>query len=217
MAIDFETADPASDSACAVALVRVEDGRVVRREQRLIRPPRSRFHFTHVHGIRWQDVERCPTFGTVWPELAPVLDGVEFLAAHNAAFDRRVLEACCAAAGLAAPTLPYRCTVQVARAAWRVFPTRLPDVCRFLGIPLVHHDPMSDAEACARIVVAAEVAMSPARAGAPARAGLASLAPGALPAPAGPGLAASGSTADLGRLRPAIAVAPADVTAARPR
>lgn len=211
MAIDFETADPASDSACAVALVRVEDGRVVRREQRLIRPPRSRFHFTHIHGIRWQDVERCPTFAAVWPELAPVLDGVAFLAAHNASFDRRVLEACCAAAGLTPPSLPYRCTVQVARAAWRLFPTRLPDVCRYLDIPLVHHDPMSDAEACARIVVAAEVAMSPARAGTPSRAGLASPAPG----PSAQG--ALGTVVDLGRLRPAIAVAPADVTAARPR
>lgn len=211
MAIDFETADPASDSACAVALVRVEDGRVVRREQRLIRPPRSRFHFTHIHGIRWQDVERCPTFAAVWPELAPVLDGVEFLAAHNASFDRRVLEACCAAAGLTPPALPYRCTVQVARAAWRLFPTRLPDVCRYLDIPLVHHDPMSDAEACARIVVAAEVAMSP------ARAGLASPASGSPAAVAASALAASGASIDLGRLRPAIAVAPADVTAARPR
>ncbi len=216
MAIDFETADPASDSACAVALVRVEGGRVVRREQRLIRPPRSRFHFTHIHGIRWQDVERCPTFATVWPELAPVLDGVAFLAAHNASFDRRVLEACCAAAGLAPPTLPYRCTVQVARAASRVFPTRLPDVCRYLDIPLVHHDPMSDAEACARIVVAAEVAMSPARAGTPSRAGLASPVP-AVSAPGPSALAASGPSIDLGRLRPAIAVAPADVRAARPR
>jgi DNA polymerase-3 subunit epsilon len=31
----------------------------------------------------------------------------------------------------------------------------LPDVCRRLGIGLIHHDPGSDAEACARIVIAA--------------------------------------------------------------
>lgn len=159
-AIDFETADAGPDSACAVALVLVEGGRVVAREARRIRPPRSRFLFTHVHGIRWQDVERCPPFAGVWPELRPLLDGVEFLAAHNAPFDRRVLEACCAGAGWPAPDLPFRCTVRVARAAWRLFPTRLPDVCRYLGLPLVHHDALSDAEACAQIVLAAEAAMA---------------------------------------------------------
>ncbi len=196
----------------------------MRREQRLIRPPRSRFHFTHVHGLRWQDVERCPTFGGVWPDLAPLLDGVEFLAAHNASFDRRVLEACCAAAGLPPPALPYRCTVQVARAAWRVFPTRLPDVCRFLAIPLVHHDPMSDAEACARIVVAAEVAMAPARAATAARrdpvarggASRRRCTPSRRPDRPRP-LAASGPRSTSAACGRRSAVAPADVPAARPR
>ena len=59
---------------------------------------------------------------------------------------------CCAAAGLAAPALPYLCTVKLARAAWNVRPTRLPDVCRYLAIPLNHHDALSDATACASIV-----------------------------------------------------------------
>ena len=34
------------DSACALALVRVEDGRIVARDHRLIRPPRRDFEFT---------------------------------------------------------------------------------------------------------------------------------------------------------------------------
>ena len=159
VAIDFETADTGRDSACSVACVRVEGDRVVRSEVRLIRPPRSGFQFTHVHGIRWEDVTSAPTFGPVWRELSPILDGAEFLAAHHAPFDRSVLEACCRAAGLEMPTLPFRCTVRIARAAWRLFPTRLPDVCEFLGIPLRHHDARSDAEACARIVIAAGVAV----------------------------------------------------------
>jgi DNA polymerase III subunit epsilon len=156
VAIDFETADSGRDSACSVACVRVEGGRVVRTEHRLIRPPRERFQFTHVHGIRWEDVASAPTFGEVWRDVAPILEGAEFIAAHHAPFDRSVLAACCEAAGLVPPELPFRCTVRIARAAWRLFPTRLPDVCRFLGIPLRHHDALSDAEACARIVVAAE-------------------------------------------------------------
>ena len=44
-------------------------------------------------------------------------------------------------------------------ATWGVRPTKLPDVCRFLGIPLKHHDALSDAEAAARIVIAARGGM----------------------------------------------------------
>jgi DNA polymerase-3 subunit epsilon len=153
-AIDFETADHGRDSACAVGLVRVEGGRITRRLHRLIRPPRSRVLFTWIHGITWEDVRQAPTFAEVWPELAEFVEGSAFLAAHNAPFDRSVLRACCRAARLEEPPLPFECTVQLARRLWRIRPTKLPDVCRHLAIPLRHHEALSDAEACARIVLA---------------------------------------------------------------
>jgi DNA polymerase-3 subunit epsilon len=153
VALDFETADPMRDSACALALVRVEGRRVTAREARLIRPPRREFWFTHVHGITWERVRREPTFGDLWPDLAPILDGADFLAAHNAPFDRSVLRACCERAGLAPPALPFLCTVSLARRVWSIHPTRLPDVCDRLDIPLRHHEADSDAEACAAIVM----------------------------------------------------------------
>lgn len=152
-AIDFETADAYRDSACAIALVRVEQGRVVAREARLLRPPRQRFAFTHIHGITWAQVAGAPTFAQAWPLLAPLVQGVDFLAAHNASFDRSVLAACCAAAGLPPPPVPFRCTVKLARDTWNIRPTKLPNVCARLGIPLRHHDALSDAEACASIVL----------------------------------------------------------------
>jgi DNA polymerase-3 subunit epsilon len=155
VAIDFETADHAPDSACAVGLVRVEAGRVSRREVVLVRPPRPRVLFSHVHGITWDRVATAPRFADAWPRLVPMLDGAAFLAAHNAPFDRRVLAACCDAAGLAVPGLPFVCTVQLARRRWGEKGNSLPAVCRRLGIGLIHHDPLSDAEACARIVIAA--------------------------------------------------------------
>lgn len=154
-AIDFETADPGPDSACAVGVVRVEAGRVVRREAALIRPPRPRVLYTAVHGITWEMVKDAPAFGEVWPRLAPLLDGAAVVAAHNAAFDRRVLEACCRAAGLLVPAVPFVCTVRVARRRWGLKPNTLPAVCRRLGIGLVHHHAGSDAEASARILLAA--------------------------------------------------------------
>lgn len=159
VAIDFETADEGRDSACAVALVRVEQGRVVERAERLIRPPRKSFLFTHIHGITWADVENEPEFGRVWPAVMPLLEGAQFLAAHNAGFDRAVLNACCSAARLTPPALHFECTVQLARRVWNLRPTKLPDVCSFLGIPLDHHRAASDAEACAHIVIAAHQAM----------------------------------------------------------
>jgi DNA polymerase-3 subunit epsilon len=155
VAIDFETADYGPDSACAVGLVRVEGLKVVCRESLRIRPPRSRMLFTHLHGITWDMVKNAPGFADAWPRLAPLLEGASALAAHNAPFDRRVLSACCTAAGLAVPTLPFLCTVQLARRRWGLKPNDLPSVCRRLGIGLIHHDPASDAEACARIVIAA--------------------------------------------------------------
>jgi DNA polymerase-3 subunit epsilon len=155
IAIDFETADYQPDSACAVALVRVEGSRIVHRSHFLIRPPRQSFIFSYLHGITWEMVAGEPTFRELWPELKALLADVKFLAAHNAPFDRGVLQSCCAGHGLKPPKVPFLCTVTLARRTWKLFPTKLPDVCNYLGIPLEHHNAASDAEACARIVIAA--------------------------------------------------------------
>jgi DNA polymerase-3 subunit epsilon len=154
-AIDFETADYGADSACALAVVRVEGTRITERASFMIRPPRSRFAFTYIHGITWTDVAGEPSFFEHWPEIRLRLEGVDFLAAHNARFDRNVLRTCVAAAGLKMPRYKFLCTVQLARHAWSLRPANLPAVCRRLEIPLKHHDACSDAEACARIVIAA--------------------------------------------------------------
>lgn len=152
-AIDFETATTARDSACAVAVVVVRNQRIAHRAFRLIRPPRREFRFTDIHGITWADVQFQPTFGEIWPELERLVNGAVFLAAHNAAFDRSVLAACCQTHRLSTPPVPFVCTMHLARRHWGIYPTKLPDVCRFLGIPLHHHDAASDAEACARILM----------------------------------------------------------------
>jgi DNA polymerase III subunit epsilon len=155
LALDFETACHAPDSACALGLALVEDGRVVREDAFLIRPPEPEFSFTWVHGLRWEDVRGAPSFDAAWGRLGPWLEGVDWLAAHNASFDRSVLAACCRTYRLAPVEVPFICTVQVARRVWGIYPTKLPLVCRALGIPLRHHDAASDASACAQIVVQA--------------------------------------------------------------
>jgi DNA polymerase-3 subunit epsilon len=134
----------------------VEGGRIVRQEARLIRPPRDQFVFSYIHGITWDDVVDQPAFGEVWAGLAEMVRGARFLAAHNAPFDRAVLRTCCQAAGIDPPELPFQCTVRLARRRWGIRPTTLPNVCRWLNIDLEHHDALSDARACAEILLAAE-------------------------------------------------------------
>lgn len=154
-AIDFETANKRRDSACAIGAVRVEGGRIVKRLARLIRPPTRHFEFTYLHGIGWRHVAGAPSFRQLWPELRALCEGVDFIAAHNAAFDSAVLDACCEREGLPRFDARYECTVALARRVWGIYPTRLDCVAAELGLPLRHHDAASDAEACAGIVLRA--------------------------------------------------------------
>ncbi len=156
VAIDFEIANSRHDSACAVGLAACSGGQVVQSRSYLIRPPGRRFTFTGIHGLSWEDVREAPTFADLWPILRGWLGPARFMAAHNAKFDRRVLNACCARNRLRAPRKRFVCTVELARARWDVASASLPNVCRRLDIPLRHHDAGSDALACAGIVLAAE-------------------------------------------------------------
>ena len=156
LAIDFETANNRQDSACAIGIVRVAGGKIVHQECHLIRPPSRHFMFTYIHGLSWQDVAEAEDFAGIWAQIEKQFAGVDFITAHNAGFDRGVLNACCLTYGLDMPRLPYVCTVQLARQLWSLRPTKLPDVCRYLGLELDHHKADSDARACAQIVIAAQ-------------------------------------------------------------
>lgn len=156
VAIDFETADRGPDSACALGAVLVENARIVETRERLIRPPRDRVEFTYIHRITWSDLADQPTFAEIWPAFADFFEDVDFIAAHNAPFDRKVLYSCCDAAGIAKPAAPFRCTVKMARGILQIRPANLANVCRRLGIDLDHHNALSDAMACAKIAIAAQ-------------------------------------------------------------
>jgi len=155
LAIDFETGDQQPDSACSIGLVRVENGVITQEVVKLIRPPRKEIVFTYIHGLTWEHVAQAPTFGELWPEIEPLFKGVDFVVAHNASFDRGVLNACCRAHGIPAPNPRYECTVQIARKVFNIYPTKLSNVCQVLGIELNHHEALSDARACAKIVLRA--------------------------------------------------------------
>lgn len=158
-AIDFETANRRSDSACQLGMVKVRAGRVVDQASWLIRPRPLYFHRTHIeiHGITPDDVREQPEFRELWPEISIRL-GDDCLVAHNASFDLRVLIATLRSHRLAIPELPFTCTRAIARRTW---PHRrrygLKPLSEWLGIRFQHHDALEDSQACAKILLAAGI------------------------------------------------------------
>lgn len=155
VAIDFETANELRSSPCAIGLAWIENGKVVRVEERLIRPKDMRFAGMNIaiHGITPADVADCPEFPEVWSALWPDIAG-RIVFAHNAAFDMGVLRSTLTEYGRDWPCLDYLCTLKMAQAVWPELERHgLSFLAAGLGILLDHHRAASDAAACARIAV----------------------------------------------------------------
>lgn len=156
LVIDFETANYANNSACAVGLVLVEAGKIIESKSHLIKPPKNWFIFTDVHGITWEDVKNAPSFDQIYLDgLRETIESVDVMVAHNSGFDKRVLEGTAMHYGLRLPKMTWQCTVQMSRNVLGIKPANLPNVCKELKIPLNHHDALSDALACAKIYLKA--------------------------------------------------------------
>ena len=156
-AIDFETANSSSASACAVGLARVRDGRVVASTSWLIRPPAGHDRFFElnvgIHGIREEDVANAPTWGDQLPALTAFI-GDDVLVAHNAGFDVSVLRRACEVTDALCPPSRYLCSLQVSRKTYDLASYRLPVVAAAAGfLDFAHHDAGADALACAHIVI----------------------------------------------------------------
>jgi DNA polymerase-3 subunit epsilon len=153
VAIDFETLSLHPDTAWCVAVARVDNGNVREPCEAIFMPHRWLKHHALPARSR-RTLEEAGAFCTAWMHLAPLFAGAKFVAAHNAAFDQRVLWTLCAHTGIAPPRLPWLCTVELARRTWMLADARLPTICAHLSIALKHHDAASDAAACAKIVLA---------------------------------------------------------------
>ena len=154
--IDFETANHHRSSACQLAVVIVSEGAVQRSASWLLKPEPFAFEPICVskHGITAEQVSQCPTFGEVWPEINEFIADAR-LVAHNASFDMSVLRQSLTAFRHPIPAREYFCTVQIARTLWRYPSNSLPFLASTFGIELNHHDALSDAVACAQILLRA--------------------------------------------------------------
>jgi len=157
LAIDFETATAGRDSACAVGVAAVADGRVVSSASYLIKPPGNRYDPFNIliHGITPTMTADAAPFADVMRTVLEWADGLP-LVAHNASFDMSVLRAGFDACGLPYPEREYYCTLLMSRSALPGLPDyKLPRVLHPVGGTMTdHHDPKADAEACAEIALA---------------------------------------------------------------
>ncbi|MYG93958.1 MAG: hypothetical protein F4138_03050 [Acidimicrobiia bacterium] len=156
-AIDFETATAKRASACALGLVIVDSGHIVNERSWLIRPPDNEYDSfnTSVHGISAANTKNATSFGQVWGEAAAIAQD-RLLVAHNAAFDISVLRHSAAYHNYTTPEVSYLCTYRLAKSRWpNLYSYKLPNICKKLEIEgLKHHDPLSDAKAAAKVLLA---------------------------------------------------------------
>ena len=156
-AIDFETANSSSASACSVGLVKVRDGEVVDQANWFIRPPLGYDQFsewnTRIHGIMAPDVVDAMLWDEQLPDLVAFAAG-DHLVAHNASFDMGVIAAACRASFIGVPAFSYLCSLQVARRTYDLDSYRLPVAAMAAGFEdFAHHNALADSQACAAIVV----------------------------------------------------------------
>lgn len=156
IAIDFETANEQRGSACSVGLAWIEDDRVVRVEERLIRPKNMRFSSFNIaiHGIRPEHVEDAGEFPEVMDEFADDFRGATMIA-HNAAFDFSVWRSCLDLYRQDYPDLSYLCSVKMAQKVWpHLGSHKLNILAGHLGLTFAHHNAAEDAAICAEAALA---------------------------------------------------------------
>lgn len=155
IAFDVETPNAANARMSAIGIAVVEDGIVVDGFASLIDPETHFDPFNiKLTGITPDMAQDAPTFGSIWPDIEPLLSsGV--LAAHNAPFDMSVLAKCLRSYGIEwKASARYVCTCQMGRKCYPQLPNhRLNTLCDYLGIGLEHHQAGSDSRACAELLV----------------------------------------------------------------
>jgi DNA polymerase-3 subunit epsilon len=153
--IDVETACSRVSSICQIGIVGFQNGRIIFEYETLVDP---RDHFssfnTRIHGIAADQVVGQPCFADVHDVVRRHLGG-RITVAHSY-FDKGAVAAACRVHDRAMVDTTWLDSVRVAKRAWPELPShKLNVVSRHLGIPLKHHDALSDACAAGMIVVKA--------------------------------------------------------------
>lgn len=142
-AIDFETATGNRNSICSVGLVVVENCQIVDRISYLVKPPDNIYHPKNIeiHGITPEQTENLESFHSIYEKIKHLLEWRDVVA-HNAIFEMDCLNK--SLGGV--PPIKWFCT-------YKIYKQKLSVLCQKYGIELNNHDALSDAEACAKLMI----------------------------------------------------------------
>lgn len=150
--LDLQTASYDGDSTCALGVVLISDQDELGRKSLVIRPPKPKFERSHLHGIRRQDVRRAPPFAKAWEEVCGLFDQADYIAAYDAATQRQILWSTCTASGVQTPQQPFICVKRLAHSFWGMEEAPLSALAEKIGVPLVRHRAISEAEVVSRVI-----------------------------------------------------------------
>lgn len=157
LGLDFETANAFRSSACAVGAVKLSvSGEMINHYYSLINPEEDFDYFNvMVHGITPEMVVDAPHVPEAMAHVFSMVDDETIVVCHNAAFDFSVMRAAREKDPFPIPDLTFTCTYRLAsRLIDNLVSYTLPAVAAEFGLDnLMHHNAVSDAGACAAILL----------------------------------------------------------------
>jgi DNA polymerase-3 subunit epsilon len=156
--VDVETTGifpDGSDRIIEIAILLANVQGHVRDEYATLVNPRRDLGPTHVHGIRAREVLNAPPFEAIAGDVLRRMNGAVFTS-HNIHFDLRFVQAEMRRIGCELPPVPCLCTMQLARKADPLIPSRrLAELCTHFGLA-VHpsHSAYEDAHAAVMLLSA---------------------------------------------------------------
>lgn len=149
IAIDFETANSDLAYPCSLGITIVQNNQIHNCLSFLINPE-GKFSPMNVkvHGITSEMVKDSPAFPDIWEKISYLFRHYPIVA-HNASFDKTVLERTAHRYQIALPRLTYYCTMKLSQYNYpKASGYSLDALCSFLNIDLKNHHCCDD-DSCA--------------------------------------------------------------------
>lgn len=147
-AIDIELSTERNRaSICHIGLVIVKENKIVDMFSYLARPPDNIYSdkCIGIHGITPRQTEHASSFNIVWDKIKNHITNKNVVG-HSVTFDIDCLKKCCLYYDIRFPRFNAFCT-------YKIYKKSLPICCLRYNIKLKHHHALSDAEACALLML----------------------------------------------------------------